>query len=264
MIATTTGDTLANPSGKLPLSETLLADDGFSFDNRGRPEGTPFEAQVVDKVLDQTRKDNPLRLRDFPFRVELYTVLPAPGEAVGPRTRRVPEQPLPAVPGQPGLDPNALTVAARKGEIFEVRVTNGPDRRVGCAVLIDGLNTLGQRRERIENARLWVISPHMTNAIDGWHVDADVASTMTSKQFVFTDIADSVAGRQQFGDAIGTITVAFFDEKLRGKPRGLGVGEGAQKRVTVQQADFVPGRLLGAINLKYVEADAPQGRPAPR
>ena len=262
MIATRSGDTLASPSGKLPLSETLLADDGFSFDNRQRAEGTQFDARVVDFVLDQTRKKNPLLRPDFPFHVEVFSIQPAPGETITSKTRRVPK---PFLSPHPGADPNELMVEARQGEIFEIRIRNDSERRVGVALLIDGISTIDQRRERVESARLWVIGPKQTNAIDGWHVTAKPEvplaageEAMISKQFVFTDVARSVAGRRQFGDAIGTITAAFYDEEAPVVGRGIAVGEGEEKRVVARQVDFTRGRLLGAINLKYVEADTPR------
>jgi hypothetical protein len=270
MIATSTGDTLASPSGKLPLTEGLVADDGFSFDNRQRADGSPYEARVVDAVLDQARAANPLLKRDFPFRVELYSILPAPGETIGPRTRRVRKPFVQPGPDRPGADPNELLVAARPGELFEVWITNGTGRRVGCALLIDGINTLGQRRERVENARPWVLQPGKTNAIKDWTLPeggdaADAAEIgVIMRQFVFTDLAGSVAGRQQFGDAIGTITAAFFEEKPRATRGVGGVGEGQETQGTLRQVPFIPGRLLGAINIKYVDEDALRNAQAKR
>jgi hypothetical protein len=272
MIATSTGDTLASPSGKLPLSESLIADDGFSFDNRSRADGLPFEARVVETVLDQARRPNPLLKSDFPFRVEVVSLQPAPGETIGPTTRRVRKEFVPAKASRArsGLDPNELLIAARTGENFEVLVTNRSDKRVGLALIIDGINTLGQRRQRVENARLWVIDPGKTNVINGWHVPAGEKSSsggiehLISKQFVFTDLAHSVAGRQQFGDALGTITAAFFEEKPRATRGVGGVGEGQETLVDLKQVKFLPGRLLGAITIKYVDEDALRNtQPAP-
>jgi hypothetical protein len=264
MIATSTGDTLASPSGKVPLSESLIADDGFSFDNRARADGTPFEARVVEPVLDQAGRPNPLLKSDFPFRVEIYSVRPAAGETIGPKTRRVKKEFVPAKAGraQAGAVSNELLISAQSGEIYEVFVTNRTDKRVGLALMIDGINTLGQRRERVENARLWAIEPGKTQFIDGWHVTAGAQSSgagtedLNRKRFVFTELAQSVAGRQQFGDALGTITAAFVEDRAT---RGLGTGEGEENLVHRKQVEILPGRLLGAVTIKYVDEDALRG-----
>jgi hypothetical protein len=261
MISTGTGDTLASPSGKLPLTEGLIADDGHSFDNRGRESGSLYDATVVEAVLDQMQKENPLLKQDFPYRVEVYSLIPGPGETIGPRTRRVRKPFFGAGQGEQAAAPNELMIAARPGEQFEIWITNNSDKPVGLALLIDGINTLGQRRERVENARLWVLQPGKTNAVNGWHVPREEGEAagpvehMTSKHFVFTDLAHSVAGRQHFGDAIGTITAAFFEEKSR-PSRGVGgVGEGPEAEVEVRRSEFRRGRLVGAVNVKYVDEE---------
>ena len=45
----------------------------------------------------------------------------------------------------------------RSGEWFEIRVENHWKQRVSMTLLVDGLNSLGQRRERLGEGWSWVL-----------------------------------------------------------------------------------------------------------
>jgi hypothetical protein len=120
---------------------------------------------------------------------------------------------------------------------------------------VDGLNVLGQKRERLGKARSWVLDPRKPYTIPGWFLSNPGATSdggreeNTLKRFQFTDVAKSVAMRQNFGDSIGLITAAFYAER----GRAVGVGEGPEEQRDLQVLDFHPGRLLAVVNIRYVD-----------
>ena len=241
------GDSFAKPVGVLPLSEDLLGDLGYSFDTGDRPVGAPTDKKVVANAQKRLLTGNPLGRAEFPFKIEVAIATPPPGGQVTPKTPRRPCRML-QVPGNSD-DPDVrkeIVMGVKAGEIMELKVTNGFLDKVAMNLYVDGLNTIDQRRELIGKGSAWVMEPGKTYTFPGW-VFRD---TETLKRFQFVDLPKSVAGRQNFGDSIGTITAAFY----AAAGRSLGVGEGPTERRTFRTDDgFVPGRLLGIVNIRYVD-----------
>ncbi|HEX3314259.1 MAG TPA: caspase family protein, partial [Gemmataceae bacterium] len=241
------GVSLAKPVGVLPLSEDLLGDLGYSFDTRDRPAGPPTDAQVVANAQKRLLTGSPLGKRDFPFKLEVAIVNARPGADITPKTpRRI--RRLLQVPGSSD-DPEVrkeVVLGVKAGEIMELKVTNDSLDKAAMNLYVDGLNTIDQRRELVGKGRARVLEPGKTYTIQGWIFP----ETNTLKRFQFVDLPKSVAGRQNFGDSIGTITAAFYGPA----GRALGVGEGPSERRTFRtDAEFVPGRLLGIVNIRYVD-----------
>lgn len=267
LVATADGASLTSPSGVLPLSEDLLADNGASFDNRQRPDGSPYAPVVVSHVQTQAAKPHPLLQQDFPFRVEVWSIQARPGEEITADTLRKrkefihlpPEKSQAAEDGQAAPEKTPFVIAARENEVFEIRVWNRYGNPVAMTLLVDGLNTLGQRRERLGQAWSWLVSPMEDStksiAIEGWYLPKAVdarpgdPSGFTLKRFQFTDISRSVAARQNFRDSIGLMTAAFYGEY----GRAVGVGEGPEEQRQLQTVNFRPGRLLGVVQIRYVD-----------
>ncbi len=267
LIATADGNSLATPSGVLPLSEDLVGDTGHSFVTSGRPPGGPYAPEVVAHV--QASQDHPMLQagdRAFPFRLEIWSIEAKPGEPITDSTPRKRKDLVVLTPKSPATgetEPkrSELVVAAREGEMFEIRVRNRYRQRVAMTLLVDGLNMLGQKRERLGKGWSWVLRPaekegeERVHRFTGWHLPkqptAKAGETMDFdvRQFQFVDMADSAAGRQGFGDSIGLITAAFYAER----GRMLGVGEGPEEQRSLRTADFQPGRLLGVIHVRYVD-----------
>jgi hypothetical protein len=170
LVATADGSSLVTPSGTLPLSEGLFGDLGNNFDNRERPAGTPHDSKVRQHVEERAQEGHPLLNKDFPFRLEVWSIQVRPGEEITARTPRVLKKwlqvPVEAGPPGSGKKRIELIVPAREGEIFEVRVANKAAHRVAMALLVDGINTLGQKREPIERAWSWVLEGKKDYAID--------------------------------------------------------------------------------------------------
>ncbi|MBI1902422.1 MAG: caspase family protein [Planctomycetia bacterium] len=256
--STQSGDRLLAPAGVIPLSEDLLADNGASFDNRERPPGSPYDEQVVMHVSEEAQQAHPLLDNDFPFGVEVHSVLVRPGEQVTDATRRVRKEQvqLYAEKGVQVEPTPTRVVAAREGEIFEIRVKNNLKERVGVTVLVDGINSLGQKRERLGQAWSWVFGAGKEHTIAGWWKPKtpeakpnDGMINFKLKLFQFVDSPQSVAARQNFSDSIGLITVAFYAER----GRRLGVGEGPEEHRQLRTENFQAGRLLGVVQIRYVD-----------
>ena len=266
LIATRDGNSLATPSGVLPLSEDLVGDTGHSFVTAGRPSGGPYEAEVVGYV--QASQDHPmLQSGDgaFPFRLEVWSIDARPGEEITASTPRRRKEFVVLAPRSTAGDEEPkrtdVLVAAREDELFEIRVQNRYRQPVAMTLLVDGIYSLGQRRERLGNAWSWVLRPAeeegqvRTHVIAGWYLPRTEAAIpgqtadFDLKRFQFVDMADSVAGRQGFGESIGLLTAAFYAER----GRMLGVGEGPAEQRSLRTTEFQPGRLLGVINIRYVE-----------
>lgn len=248
-----TGDTdpLVTPSGVIPLSEDLLGDSGASFDNRSRPHGGPYDTDVVQHALNAAREPHPMLRDDFPFRLEVWTVHPQEGEPIGPRTTRKKKELR--------LVGKELFVPAQEGELFEIHVFNRYSERVAVQILVDGLNVIEQKRERIGQGAAFVIRPFKDtgkhSTIRGWTFPTDKVGKDGSREyrfrlFQFVEAANSVASRQGYGDAIGLITAAFYAEK---NARDIGVGEGPEELRMVRHVPFSIGRLLGVVHLRYVD-----------
>jgi Caspase domain len=247
LIRTEDGKSLAGPGGALPLSEDLLGDLGYSFENRKRPVGPPTKVAVVDNALERLVLGNPLTKKDFPFKIEVVVVAARRGEKITKQTPREPRGLLEVTgkSGDPDV-PRELVLSVKKDEIVELKVTNNFADRVAMNLYVDGLNTIGQRRELIGKGSAWVMDPGKTYTIPGWFLP----ETSTLKRFQFVDLPQSVAGRKNFGDSIGRITAAFYAPA----GRAIGVGNGPEERRTFKTVDdFVPGRLLGIVNIRYVD-----------
>jgi hypothetical protein len=257
LVQASSGDSLVKPSGLLRLSEELLGDNGSSFDNRDRPAGKPHDDKVLDNALERQQQGNPLLKQDFPFKIEIHTLQAQRAEDITARTpRKKKDLATPPVEGQDTNPP--VVLGARDGEYFEIRVWNTSRQTVALMLFIDGLNTLGQKRERLGQGRAWVLAPQKEPyVIDGWYIpegpDAKPGEKrgFTAKRFRFVHASKSVAARQGFTDSIGLITAAFYAEKT-GRD-ALGVGEGPGEKRNLQTVEFKPGQLLSVIQLRYVD-----------
>ncbi len=265
LVSTEDGASLATPSGVLPLSEDLVGDCGGSFTTSGRPEGGPYNVEVVNHA--QSDRDHPMLLRGedaFPFQVEVWSVLAEDEKRITkntPRKRKdfvvTSQRPTTA----DGKITRELLIAASENELFEIRIQNHYREKAAATVLVDGINILGQKRERLGKAWSWLLEPSddpeqpCTHTFEGWYLPKGEVtasgdpSDFAMKRFRFVDVADSVAMRQNFGDSIGMITAAFYAER----GRALGSGEGPEEARELKCENFNAGRLLGVINIRYVD-----------
>ncbi len=267
------GDSLVTPTGILQIGEDLASELAGGMINRERPAGDPYDAAVVSYVLDP--QPPPMQVRDdprtqdldesFPFRVELWSIEGEPGAEITPETPRKRKEFVVVqkrrAAGDPQPKKSELLVAARENEIVEIRIINRYRQRAGMTLLIDGINILGQRRERLGRAWSWVLNPSndptkpRVHTYAGWHIPKHKAAKpgedtdFTLKRFQFVDVSESVAARQHYGDSIGLITAAFYWER----GRAVGMGEGPEEERNLRTANFHAGRLMGTIKIRYVD-----------
>jgi uncharacterized caspase-like protein len=254
LVATATGNSLVTPTGVLPLSEELVGDNGASFDNRTRPNGSPYDPAVVEHVRQEAQQVHPLQNREFPFQLEFYTVLARPSEEVTDRTPRSPKpKPYVKLPGSEG-NSGDLVIGVRKDEILEVCVRNGSPNKVALALLINGKNTYGGKLQRLGEATPWVLDAGKTYRFEGFYFPnapiagpGSVATRMN--RFIVRDVAP-VAGRERFDQSPAVITAAFYGES--GRDLRIG-GRDVDEQRNLQAVDFKVGRLLGVVNIRYVD-----------
>jgi hypothetical protein len=260
LIATNSGEKLANPSGSMPLSESLASDWGASFDNtRNQPtvavsEGVAYKPELVDVVLKRANEGNPALAADFPFAIEIWKIEAGPKDIITPKTGRT-KKDFVTLPANATTMNAPLLISVKENELFEIRMWNRSNEKIGVVIQVDGLNSLGQERERTERARMWILDPKPANqlpeanVVEGWYLPRNAAGDRVElRRFVFTDVSKSVAGRQNFSESLGLITATIFRDDAG---RGLAVGEAQVEPRTLKPVDFRRGRVLGSIQIRY-------------
>jgi hypothetical protein len=218
---------------------------------------------------------HPLLDPEWRYRIELYSVQARPGEKVTTATTRKKKefiQRVVEVPGTEGKKRTELLVAARDGETFEIHLANKSEAKVGMHLLIDGVNTLGGKRERLGEGRPWILAAKEEYVIPGFILPPkESGGKDVLRLFQFAGVARSVPGRQNFG----LIAAAFYAEKTaRRLPPGTGdrvaladgldreesaggrnltVREGQEVKVNLATVEFRPGELLGVVRIRYVD-----------
>lgn len=152
-----------------------------------------------------------------------------------------------------------LLVAAEMDELFEIRIQNRLGTDVAMTLLVDGINTRGMEREFLGQAKSWVIPPTGKDSyrvVEGWYPEIDVEKIgpehtgTTLQRFRFGRPSNAVASRLGFGDSLGVITAAFY----AASGRAVGVEAGPEEYRKLEMKTFRPGKLLGVVNLRYLDA----------
>jgi hypothetical protein len=181
---------------------------------------------------------------------------------------------------------NEMFVPFRRGEVYRIRLRNNDNRYIAVRVLVDGLNTLPQKRHsesatkfaaiaeadtdemrimeetetaprvNLESARYWLLPPGTTNQIPGFL--ERVGSNAVGREFRVTDAPKALAAQKGFTEQIGIITVAYYltkiaNPKTRGtRSLGTEAGESFNTNVKVRN-DLEIDQLLGIIQIRYAE-----------
>jgi len=104
---------------------------------------------------------------------------------------------------------------ARKGEHYEIVITNRTPERVGVVIAVDGRNIITGKRSDLGNTEsMYIVNAYEEARYDGWRTGQDEVH-----RFYFTDAADSYSVRT-FADssAMGVIAMAVFREKEQPRP----------------------------------------------
>jgi hypothetical protein len=169
-------------------------------------------------------------------------------------------------------------VGLRKGEKYQIWIENRKPQSqrspVMMRVLVDGLNTLPEkldtkglvtyewaRRVNLDDARTWELHPNRDKvAIAGFVTKVDNSGKPDMRgemrEFLVTDLEKGLAARQHFTDNVGMITVAFYGTDSGGR-RGISTtgGDAISARFDAARG-YQIGDMLGAVNIRYVDADA--------
>lgn len=120
-----------------------------------------------------------------------------------------------------------IWIPAKTGEEYSIRIHNKSDKRVAVALFIDGINTIGGKRELPSKGRKWVVRPRTPIEIKGWQKDDKSAN-----KFVFCTSEQSLAQRLNYSDEIGLITASFYKELSTRGVIGTGEGKKIDSNVT--------------------------------
>ena len=225
-------------------------------------------AARIDTLDAQAKKPHPAVDPNFPFAVEIF-VKNDRGEFV----KR-----------EGGVRGNDYIVPLKTGEIYAIKVLYREKHEAFLRVLVDGLNTLPQRRKRPEKgmdvegtgappsdekpewvvaprvnlaeARPWHLEPAGDNpapyAFRGFYKEGENGTKDTYNEFVVTNAPDSTAARRGYTENIGLITVALYTAT---KPRAIGTKRGKeyQQDLETYEGGLVPGELLGVLHIRYEE-----------
>jgi hypothetical protein len=92
-------------------------------------------------------------------------------------------------------------LAVAPGEVFTVRLSNDSPERVGVALYLDGLNSIGRRRETPSAGLKWIVGPRQSVIVAGWQIDPQTVQEFRFEHASGTGAADA-----------GWITASFFAE----------------------------------------------------
>ena len=245
--------TIAEPTGLMPLSNDLVVD------LMGGLQEETYNYRPSEPSLPL----NSLRPEGLRIELEVLSVDASPFQPVTSSARRIPKAfyPPSALKGKGNtrLDSQFWAIKARENEVYELRITNHYDERIGFALLVDGINTNRKKRDLLSDPKhLWTLGAKASCSFKGWYYPRDGDKNFIAQKganlnrFYFTDVANSLAGRQGFSDSLGVISAAFFRSADGGRRFGPGTGELPVENTAIKVVPFSRGSLLGSVHVQYV------------
>ena len=176
-------------------------------------------------------------------------------------------------------------VHLKPGDVYYIGLQNRSDNLVFARVLVDGLNTLPEKRHikgvqiearndgaemiqaarvNLAEARAWALYPASDDNPKGTYAVKGFYSSVPTKDhgegeyhaFKVVDAPDSAAAKRGFTEQLGLITVAFYKPvtkttRAAQARAGTGFGRRYNEQMEVYKGNKMPGDLLGAINIRY-------------
>ena len=181
---------------------------------------------------------------------------------------------------------NRCSVALAKGEVFRIIMSNRSTKPVFARVLVDGLNTLPEKSStkgvfveprtrdwhgdycqaqpvNLIEAQAWgPLEPEEEYGVSGFFLDT--GENAVFDEFKVVDAQRSLAAHSGYTDQLGIITVAFFEMQKKPPPsaanpkgarghRGVGRGNRYNTQTDVYEGDYLPGRMLAVLHIRYGE-----------
>jgi len=104
---------------------------------------------------------------------------------------------------------------AINGENYRVRIRNLDNYRIGLVIAVDGRNIItGEQSNLRSTEQMYILGPYEQASYGGWRT-----SQREVHRFYFTDAENSYAGAWGDHSAMGVISVAVFNEKIRSVPQ---------------------------------------------
>lgn len=257
--------TTSSAASYAPLSVSTSTDSGISALGQSDVYAFTTNEDTFDQWDERSETTHPLFRTDSSFQVEI---------AVKNRSGRFQTRPIQNIDGQ-------AVVTLRQGEVYRIHLKNKLPEEVAARVLVDGLNTLPERKSgakakfsAIENdsrdleigprvslarARFWIIAPadsqSLWNMIPGFF--RDTGTNGKYHEFRVSDAPNSLAAQKEYTDEIGIITVAFYtlqdEPSLERNVPFVGTKAGDIRSQKIQERKNVSaGPLLAVFHIRYV------------
>ena len=171
-------------------------------------------------------------------------------------------------------------VDLRQDEVYELWIENKTADVTPMRLLVDGLNTLPEppvhkgvaveaappgpaaeepevmgMRVNLDEARHWIIPARTEVAVRGFFSKVG-DETADFRRFTVSDAKTSLAGRQNFTDQLGLITIAFYNSKP--VPRsviGTRAGEAGSEAIHGANNRTAVGPMRACVTIHYVDPD---------
>jgi hypothetical protein len=166
---------------------------------------------------------------------------------------------------QVGTSGRQAFVELKPTDVFEIRLHNDGQSRVGCILTLDGVNTFA-----FSDVPAWrqlgkmVLSPGKS-VVRGWH-----RNDALSHEFVITKIGSGAASQLGVINNVGAITAVFVqvsDQPFKDGPLVDAVGVGKLKEAPYKTVPAYFGEPIAAITVRYRRpqppANLPLGAPPP-
>lgn len=144
-------------------------------------------------------------------------------------------------------------VPAEIGKPYQVRISNNTENSVAVSLLIDGLSAIGKQRalpalgqnftpdtmpsvDTPSDVYKYIVAPQSILTVTGWQIDDRI-----SRDFGFGAATNSVAGKKDFWDYIGSISASFYP--IESMPRDSSL---VTRRLDGKEADS-KGLEIGTI-----------------
>jgi len=108
----------------------------------------------------------------------------------------------------------------RRGQPYEIWLTNRTDARLEAVVSVDGRDVVSGREADYTQDRGYILYPGEELRIEGFRTSLDSVAA-----FEFSEVSDSYAARMGDASNVGVIGVALFEEDERGQPAPIAGGE---------------------------------------
>lgn len=224
----------------------VLENLGFESNLGALPKNDPRELDKALCAALRTDLSHPLQSEDCPYRIKVHV--------------NGSERELSSIDG-------FTVVTLDPDEEYSIVLNNASSKPVYVALYVDGVNTIGKKRELpadVPRFQHWHLKAESGDRpIEGWYTKDEVNAEYTER-FKIVPRENSIAAGEGWTENIGSITAIFYtvgltgtDFPITGKTKGLksgAFGTGAGAKTDVKLEGVVagdPGVILAAMTIQY-------------